>query len=240
MPSLPASLSGLAAAARAVADLAFPALCLACDRRLPPSGDVPLCPSCLRRLPRAEPGLVAARLDALPTGNRFGQATALWVYDDGGAVQRLQHTLKYHDRPALGLALGRLLGRAVAESFGRPRYEAVVPVPLARVRRLERGYNQSACLAQGLAESLDGRPPGREDVLVRARRTRSQTALSRARRWTNVAGAFVVPDPDAVRGRHLLLVDDVLTTGATVTAAAEPLLDAGATVDLAALALAAV
>jgi ComF family protein len=246
MRTPPAFRRRIAATARAVTDLAFPALCLACDRRLPAepaptqAGSVPLCPACLRRLPRAEAAEVGARLAALPTGNVFAAATALWVFDEGGAVQRLQHTLKYRDRPTLGVALGRLLGQAVVEATGPVRYDAVVPVPLARVRRLERGYNQSAALAAGASEVLAGSPPVAEHVLVRARRTRSQTALSRARRWANVEGAFTTPNPDALRGRRLLLVDDVLTTGATVTAAAQPLVAAGATVDLAALALAAV
>jgi ComF family protein len=234
--------AAVADAARALAGLAFPALCLGCDRRLPPSAaadEVPLCPACLRRLPRAAAADVTARLDALPGGNAFAHATALWVFDDGGAVQRLQHRLKYGERPGLGAPLGRLLGQAVAAETGGA-YDAVVPVPLARVRRLERGYNQSAALAEGVAAALPGPPPVAEDLLVRTRRTRSQTSLSRGRRWANVDGAFAAPDPAALAGRRLLLVDDVLTTGATLTAAARPLLDAGAAVDLAVFALAAV
>src|SRR5690606_25697226 len=122
----------------------------------PAKAGVPLCPACLRALPRAEPRNVAARLASLPTGGGFGQALALFVYDDGGTVQRLQHALKYRDRPALGVALGALLGAAVREAFGSARYDALVPVPLAPVRRLERGYNQSEALARGLAAALPG------------------------------------------------------------------------------------
>ncbi|MDX1420110.1 MAG: phosphoribosyltransferase family protein [Rubricoccaceae bacterium] len=240
-PFAPRPLRGLTGAARAVAGLAFPTLCLGCDRRVPPGAEsVPLCPACHRRLPRAEAPDVRARLAALPTGDVFERAAALWVYDSGGAVQRLQHTLKYRDRPTLGLALGRLLAGAVQEAFGAVRYDAVVPIPLARVRRLERGYNQSETLAEGLAAVWPDEPPVAPGLLVRTRPTRSQTTLSRARRWDNVDGAFATPDPGAVRGRHLLVVDDVLTTGATLTAAAQPLLDAGATVDLATFALAAI
>ena len=238
MPSSPLRL--FAAAARALGALAFPTLCLGCDRHLPALPPLPLCTACLRSLPRADPQEAVNRLADFPAGDRLGRATALWAYDSGGTVQRVQHRLKYGERPALGIALGRLLGQAVMEAGEAPHYDAVVPVPLAPTRRLERGYNQSAYLAVGVAAVLPGPPVVLGRTLTRTRTTRSQTTLSRAERWTNVEGAFgLIGDPDTLRGRRLLLVDDVLTTGATVTAAAQPLLAAGATVDLAAVALAA-
>ena len=241
LPSFPVAFARSArTAARTLAGLAFPTLCAGCDRRLAHTAAVPLCPACLRRLTRATPGDVAARLAETPRPDLFEQAVALWVYDAGGTVQRLQHALKYRDRPALGPALGALLGGAIREA-GAARYDAVVPIPLSRARQLERGYNQSALLAEGVAHALPGKPPVAGSLLVRARPTRSQTALSRARRWENVDGAFALADSHSeLAGQRLLLVDDVLTTGATVTAAAVPLTKADATVDLAAFALATV
>ncbi|HYE96697.1 MAG TPA: phosphoribosyltransferase family protein [Rubricoccaceae bacterium] len=238
-----ASPSALRTAARALAHAAasfvYPSLCLGCDARLHrDAGRLPLCPACLRRLPRAGAEAVHARLARFPIPSPFETAFALWTFDAGGTVQRLQHALKYHDRLTLGVVLGRLIGQAFVELRPGERYDAVIPVPLAKVRRLERGYNQSTQLALGMAEMLPGRPPVREELLRRARPTRSQTSLSRPRRWANVEGAFVAPDPTALSGRRALLVDDVLTTGATLTAAALPLRDAGAKVDLAVLALA--
>jgi ComF family protein len=226
--------SPLAAAAGALRALVFPTLCLGCDRRMP-EGDgparerIPLCPSCLRRLVRPDPDAARARLALLPAeAPRPGRVTALWTLDPGGAIRRLHHALKYGGRPDLGVALGRLVGRAVVDAEGAPLYDAVVPVPLGRARQLERGYNQAEWLAQGLVTAFDAPPPV-EGVALRARATRSQTTLSRTRRWTNVAGAFAVaPGAAALDGRRILLVDDVLTTGATVRAAASALRQAGA------------
>ena len=219
----------------ALLDVLYPPLCLGCDERLPADAPpLPLCADCLRTLPHAEPGVLLSRLADLPSGPAaFGHADALWLFDDGGPLQRLQHTLKYGDRPTLGVRLGRLIGEAWRER-GAPVPDLLVPIPLHRRRRLERGYNQSERLATGIADVLH--VPVRADKLTRPRPTRSQTNLSKTERWRNVEDAFAVPDAEIVAGRRVLLVDDVLTTGATAVAAARLLRSAGAEVDLAVLA----
>ena len=160
---------------------------------------------------------------------------ALWGFDAGGTVQRVQHALKYRGRPSLGVPLGRLLGQAFERAVPAWRPDVVVPIPLSRLRELERGYNQSSGLASGAAEAL-GAASG--TVLVRTRPTQSQTTLAFAQRWANVDGAFALAPEAAggLAGRRVLLVDDVLTTGATLLAATRPLRDAGAEVGVAALA----
>ncbi len=222
--------------ARALVGVLYPPFCLGCETRLPDdASDLPLCPACLRRLPRAAPDALRRRLDALPAPRLpgFEHAFALWLFDEAGALQPLQHALKYGNRPTLGLHLGRLVGEAWREA-GLPAPDLVVPVPLHRPRRLERGYNQSERLAAGLAEALG--VPLRTDLLTRTRPTRSQTALSQPARWRNVEGAFGLPGTPDLAGRRVLLVDDVFTTGATAVAAAAPLRSGGAEVDLAVLA----
>ena len=175
----------------------------------------------------------------IPSNDFFvanGNPLAHQLFDEGGTVQRLQHLLKYGNRPAYGHALGRLIGAAYRDTTA-PEPALVVPVPLHRIRRYERGYNQSAMLARGVGQALA--VPTAETLLTRPRATASQTNLSRLRRWENVAGAFAVMQPEAVAGRSLLLIDDVLTTGATLTAAAMALKQAGASsVHVATLALA--
>ena len=218
---------------RGLMDLLYPPRCLGCGAR-PESPRLPLCPRCLSSLERAPEMAVAARLDRLPVGRgAIHRALALWVFDKRGTLQAVQHALKYRNRPRYGVPLGRLIGAAYAETHPRP--DGVVPIPLHPTRRLERGYNQSRTLGQGVANALD--VPLRPNLLERPHPTRSQTNLSRSARWKNVRDAFAASG-DAANG-HWLLVDDILTTGSTCVAAAQTLQDAGAdAVSLATLALA--
>ncbi|PSQ82032.1 MAG: amidophosphoribosyltransferase [Bacteroidetes bacterium QS_1_63_11] len=189
---------------RGLLDAIYPPRCLGCGTR-PESPQLPLCPRCLQSLERAPEMGVAARLDRLPAGGGvFAGATALWVFDEGGTLQAVQHALKYRNRPRYGVPLGRLMGEAFAERYPCP--DGIVPVPLHRTRAL------------GCAS--------RPDLLSRPRATRSQTGLSREERWRNVRDSFAA-DPDCAEGRWLV-VDDVLTTGSTAVAAGQTLAAAGA------------
>ncbi|MFB6273030.1 MAG: ComF family protein [Salinibacter sp.] len=207
---------------RGLLDLVYPPRCLGCGAR-PESPHLPLCPQCLQSLERAPEMGVAARLDRLPVGGGvFEGALALWVFDKGGTLQAVQHALKYRNRPRYGVPLGRLMGEAFAAKHPAP--DGVIPVPLHRTRKLERGYNQSQTLAEGAAEALDC--SARPDLLDRPHPTRSQTGLSRKERWRNVRDSFAAA-PDCADGRWLI-VDDVLTTGSTAVAAGQTLAEAGA------------
>jgi len=217
-----------------VLDLVYPPRCLHCDARTPTPGD-PLCSRCLQHPERADASAVMQHIHRLPAPtDALDAATALWRFDKGGVLQHAQHALKYGNRPRYGVALGRLMA-ACLDDVDAP--DAIVPIPLHRARFYERGYNQSAMLADGLGAATD--LPVHTDWLARPIATRSQTHLARADRWANVAEAFAVTAPDAVDGASLLVVDDIITTGSTAVAAATALKDAGAThVTLCALAFA--
>lgn len=142
----------------------------------------------------------------------------------GGAIAHALRRFKYEERPDLGAPLGDLVRRVLRESCASA--EVVVPVPLHAKRLAERGYNQAALLARAAARELDAVFLPR--ALVRVRDTPQQARLGRTERLANVEDAFVVRDISAVRGRDVLLVDDVATTGATLSSCRDALRSAGA------------
>ena len=174
-------------------------LCARCIERLPVL-DVPICARCLRE---GQPPDRCAR----HPGDRVHVA---WVYDERVAL--IVHALKFGGQPGLAIAYAGAIARALPGSARRP--DLVTSVPLHAARRRERGYDQAACIAEALADAI-GVPfvPG---VLRRMRATRAQSELGPAARRLNVLGAFEVTRPRWVTGRRVLLVDDVLTTGATM------------------------
>lgn len=211
-------------------DAFFPPSCVACDAVLPapgffcadcallvtePSGAA--CPRC------AEPGNFTA--GACPRCLRrppaFGRAWAAFAYE--GPVSRAVHRFKYEDHPELARPLGELLARKAA-GFLSSVPGGIVPLPLHEVRYRERKYDQTTLLAVALAKA-SGRAL-RDDVLTRVKPTTRQVDLSEAQREANVGGAFEARGP--VTGEDLLLLDDVLTTGATAREATRVLLAAGA------------
>ncbi|MEP4442914.1 MAG: ComF family protein [Hyphomicrobiales bacterium] len=223
-------------AGRLALDLAIPPSCIACDDATMEPGT--LCPICWRELrfitePKCEilgtpfsydlgPGIVCAQAIANPPP--FQKARAAVLYDD--IARSLVARLKYEDRPDLAPIMARWMGLAAADlTQDKP---VVVPVPLHHWRQFERRYNQSALLSRFLCRDslLEHQPL----ALERVRKTKQQVGLTRRERAENVRGAFRATSQGMMRitGRKVLLVDDVLTTGATLEAASRACLRAGA------------
>lgn len=220
-----------------IAQLLWPQTCACCGTNSPtPAG---LCDHCaaatlalaaLEYCPRCGgtlgPGLRAdeAGCWACPaTMFRFRQLVRVGPY--AGPLRRGVHRLKYGRRPGAARRLGELLAQAAAAHLADADCDVVVPVPMYWLRRLGRGWNHSTVLAEAVARGLD-LPLGAE--LVRIRNTPPQVNLPASRRIENVRGAFKAPHRADLAGANVLLVDDVVTTGATANEAARTLLDAGA------------
>lgn len=229
-----------------LANVITPPLCLSCHHPL--LDHHTLCPQCWRRIDFIrqplcdrlgiplpyDSGTRAVSAQALAAPPVYARARAVARFD--GVMRELIHDLKFHDRHDARKLLGRWLVGAGGELLAEA--DVLVPIPLHRWKLLRRRFNQSAILALEVSRLSD--IPADPLVLRRTRATRSQLGLSQTQRQLNVKGAFAVPSRAASRiaGRRVLLVDDVITTGATIAAAARALLDAGASdVDVLALAI---
>ncbi len=153
------------------------------------------------------------------------EGVAAYLYfRKGSRVQHLIHHLKYKGRYQIGDFLGRLYGQILINQSPFNTVQLIIPVPLHPKRQRERGYNQSEVFANGLGKVM-GIPVSNQN-LIRSARSETQTRKNPTQRWENVKEIFSVVDPEALEGKHILLVDDVFTTGATIEACATTLLTA--------------
>jgi ComF family protein len=240
------STATIARLAGAAADVLMPPLCLAC--RHPLAAHHAICARCWSQIDFIRPplcdrlgiplpfGIGAPMISAAAAADPpdYDRARAVARFD--GVMRELVHDLKFRDRQDVRRLFGRWLAEAGAELLAEA--DVVIPVPLTRARLIRRRFNQAAILAQEVAR-LSGRRY-EPQLLLRSRRTVPQVGLSRDQRRKNVAGAFTVSPgrQPALNGARVVLVDDVITTGATVGACARALRRAGAAhVDVLALAM---
>jgi ComF family protein len=206
--------------------LFFPRLCAACNHPCV-KGEPIICSACLLQLPYTDHHLdpqnpLYQRLSAIMPVHA---AQALLKFSKDSRVQRLLYALKYGHQPEVGNFLGELYGARLSETKQVIATELIVPVPLHPSRRRKRGYNQSALFAAGLASALS--IPYTEKLITRTVKTITQTRKNRLQRWENVQNVFRVNVSHEIAGRNLLLVDDVVTTGATLEACVRALTEAG-------------
>lgn len=218
--------------------LLYPDICMACGNSMV-KGEEVICIRCIMNLPKTN-----FHLDPInPIIKHFWgkvpvhAATAFYYFHKGEKVQRLIHALKYQGKPEVGHKIGRMLGAELQSSELYKDVEAIIPVPLHADKLRKRGYNQSEALATGMAEAYNTRCV---NLLQRTKYTDTQTRKHRFERFENVNKVFEVKDPPALYHKHILLVDDVITTGSTLMACAEELLKVkGTKVSIAAMAYAA-
>jgi ComF family protein len=211
----------------AFVDLLFPRVCSACSETLA-SGEEILCTSCRFALPRTDSHQTGdTRIAEKFYGKvELASAHAYLKFSKGSSVQRLLHALKYRNQPGVGQILGKLYGAELRQAGRYDDGDLIIPVPLHRAKLRQRQYNQSDCFAEGLSEAMQ--IPWSPTVLRKKKATDSQTRKSRFERFQNVNEIFQVTDPAQIQGKTLILVDDVVTTGATLESAARVLLGSGA------------
>ena len=203
--------------------LIFPQLCAACNGALLKGEDV-LCTHCLYNLPYTH---FYNKPDNIVTRQFWGKLKvenvyAMLYFTKGGSVQNMVHQLKYRGMQQVGVKLGLLAGQQLRQATGLNPIDYIIPVPLHKSRLRKRGYNQSACFAQGLAQKLNAEV--QTGNLVRIAATQTQTKKSRFNRFLNMQHVFAVANAAKLEGKHVLLVDDIVTTGATLEACGNELL----------------
>jgi ComF family protein len=204
--------------------LLYPRVCAACGNSLFKNEEV-ICTFCLYHLPKTNYHLMDdSPLDKVFWGRaQLAHTAALYNFQKKGKVQHLIHQLKYKGRMDVGVYMGKILGADLLKTEAFQDITKVVPVPLHPAKQRKRGYNQSEQIAIGLAKAMNIEMDATS--FVRTFNTETQTRKSRFARWENVKEIFKVTSPEELANRHILLVDDVITTGATLESAAHILLD---------------
>jgi ComF family protein len=204
-------------------ELFYPSLCITCGERLI-SQEKFICLKCWLDLPvsryHQDPDNKVAQLfwGRIPVEH----ATSYFIYRKGSRYQKLIHSVKYYGMKELGFETGRRFGEMLTESVHFRSVDLIVPVPLHPGKERKRGYNQSEWIARGIAERLN--KPVICGNLQRMVNTSTQTRKDRFGRWRNVQGIFRVKNPGEFRNKHILLVDDVVTTGSTLEACASEII----------------
>lgn len=204
-----------------------PKPCVVCGCRLAIGEDV-ICSVCNIHLPRTH--FIKKPYDNIMAQLFWGQipimrAAALFYYEPRSEVSRIIYSLKYKNHPETGIFMGRMLAEEAKMYDFFKDMDAIVPIPLARKRQRSRGYNQSQEIARGIS-MMTGLPVLKK-AIKRNSFNKSQTKMDRWQRMENVKGVFSLIDAKQLKGKHILLVDDVVTTGATIISCAQEIMKCG-------------
>ena len=204
--------------------LIFPRLCLACENPLP-HGEPFICLDCQLTLPQTD---FHEHKKNIFTEKFVGRipleaGAALFYFTKKSKTQHLIHQIKYADKREAGMALGRFLGQKLVQSPHFQGIDYILPVPLHEKKKILRGYNQAEVFADGLSDIMN--IPVEKKILIKIKKTDSQTRKSRLERLKNTEDVFHLTNPSVLEGKSILIVDDVLTSGATLEACALAILD---------------
>lgn len=216
--------------------LFYPHICIGCGSDLIDKKNL-LCLYCINELPHTNFAMHENNpIEKIFTGRiKIKAAHSEFYFSKGHLIQHLIHQLKYKNNKEIGYYLGEIMGNSLLKSNRFSNIDYLIPLPLFADREFKRGYNQAAVICQGI--HLSTQIPVMLNNIVRQRPTETQTRKHRAERWENVAGSFTSRNPETLKGKNVLLVDDVITTGATLEACGQVVLQIpGTTTSFAALA----
>ncbi|TXI33881.1 MAG: ComF family protein [Niabella sp.] len=207
-----------------ILNLFYPVVCAGCGTdNLPAQSS--LCIKCIHDLPATGFETIESNsIDHLLAGRIvFEKATAQYYFTKQSLIQELMHQFKYRGNKELGMQLGRLMGSQLKSSGRFENFDMLIPLPLFESKQRKRGYNQAAVLCNGISEMMN--VPVEESIVKRIMATETQTHKTRIERWLNMEGKFYVAEPNKISNKNILLVDDVITTGATLEACANAILE---------------
>src|SRR3972149_5151276 len=207
-------------------DFILPRFCPSCRNKLT-SAENTVCNSCLSKIKLADPEFIKSEYQRKYENKRIISGfVSQYIFEKDKELQHIIHALKYDKKFHIGIFLGKSLGEHFKSQFQSWNINLIVPVPLHHLKKAERGFNQSYYIAKGISIatgiSLNDR------AIKRFRFTQSQTTMTLKEREENIEGAFKVRKKENVKGKNVLLVDDVMTTGATISECGRVLLEAGA------------
>lgn len=202
--------------------LVFPEICNACGKPLFKHENI-ICNYCKVKLPYTNFHLQNENpIEKIFWGRvPIEKAGAFLYFHKGNRVQQLMHSFKYKDKKEIGEIIGAVYGQELSQINYLDKDALIIPVPLHPEKEKKRGYNQSEWFAKGLSKGLN--IPYQNDILIRAVASSTQTKKNRFERWQNVETIFQVQNTNAIHNKHIILVDDVVTTGATIEACAHTL-----------------
>ena len=220
---------------KAVADLLLPRVCIVCGRKLH-LREEHLCLYCqadmpltrfwqLKHNPMADRfnEIIQKRIEEGHGYEKYAYATALFFYDSEAGYRHIPYQIKYHGNIAAGKHFGDMLGAVIAQTSWLADVDAIIPVPLHWRRKWSRGYNQAEIIAKAVSEVISA--PVRTDILKKKRHTRTQTQMDIPQKIENVRDAFSASCDDTGQYRHILIIDDVFTSGSTLGACFRALRD---------------
>ena len=212
--------------ANSLFDFILPRFCCSCKTKLSANQDT-MCSNCLSKIQRSTSSRLQREFERKFLTNKIiSEFYSPFVFEKDKELQHAIHALKYAKKFPVGIFLGKVLATEIKSSKTNWKFDLIIPIPLHQLKKAERGYNQAYYIAKGVGSTLKIKLSDR--IVKRVKYTESQTTMNLNEREENISGAFKLKKSNDVRGKNILLIDDVITTGATISECGKILLEAGA------------